>query len=273
MSASPMICNLCGEEITRSYWAYDDGTVVCSWCERHRKKCEMCGKPVSKYYYVLDNHVLCIHCYKKSDTCDSCGKLLIGKYTVFDDRYKICGSCHEKRTSYNITLTEARMLVHYQDIEIGRKMLMRTSSYLCIMAFSTTINRLSSLLTLRSRCKLNYVSDSYYFCSREIRYLRNAIISPVEAIAKGVGNCGVKSALLASLLKCYGLRVSVCTTENHVFVIAFYPSAPKEYRMFQQKRRRDGTSWGDWIGMDPASNCIFGRLPRQDFTQIYEHPV
>jgi hypothetical protein len=98
-------------------------------------------------------------------------------------------------------------------------------------------------------------------------------LSPVEAITKGIGNCTAKSALLASLLKCNGFRVSICVTDDHVFVITYYPLAPKQYKMFKPRWRRDGTNWTNWIGMDPASNCIFGRLPKQDFTKINEYSV
>ena len=266
-------CHLCGGFITGSYWVYDDDTVVCSWCEHNRKKCETCGKPIAGHYYAWDNHVLCEECYENSERCDSCGYPLIGTYKVFEDQYRICSSCYAKRTKYDITLSEARELVNYRDVEVGRRLLRRKPPYLCIMAFASTISRLSNLLNWRSSTRLRYTSNSYYLCSRELKYLRNTNISPVEAIIKGVGNCAVKSALLASLLKCRGLKLSVCKTENHVFVITYYPSAPKEYIVFKPSRRRDGTNWADWIGMDPASNCIFGRLPEKDFTRIREHSV
>ena len=268
-----LACDLCGEVINGSYWVYDDNTVVCSWCEQKRKKCEICGKPITRYYYAWDNHVLCECCYENSDICDSCGNPIIATYKVFEDKYKICSSCYAKKTKYDVTLSEARELVNYEDIDLGRSLLRRMPPYLCIMTFSTTISRLSHLLRRRSYSKIEYISNSYYFCSREIKYLRKTSISPVEAIVRGVGNCAVKSALLASLLKRYGSRVSICTTKNHVFVITYYPSAPKEYRVFRPRQRRDETNWADWIGMDPASNCIFGRLPERDFTQIREHSV
>lgn len=273
MPFSSKVCDICGEALTGCYWVYEDNTVVCSWCKQNRKKCEICGKPISGHYYSWDNHVLCEYCYEDTQACYACGRPLIGKYIQFNDGDKICSYCYSKRTEYNITISEARKLVNYTDIEIGQKLLKQKPSFLCVMDFSITMKRLSNLLKLKSSAKLNYMSNSYYFCSREIRYMQNTEISPVEAIIKGVGNCSVKSALLASLLKCYSLTVRVCTTNDHAFVITYFPSAPKEYRMFRSSRKSDGTSWADWIGMDPASECIFGRLPEKDFTRFEEHVV
>lgn len=214
MTGLSLRCHLCGAVITGSYWVYDDDTVVCNWCEHNRKKCEVCGKPIAGHYYAWRNHVLCEGCYANSEKCDSCGYPIIGSYRVFDDQYRICSECYAKRTKYDITLSEARELVNHRDVEIGRSLLRRRPQFLCIMAFASTISRLSNLLDWRSSTRLRYMSNSYYFCSREIKYLKNTNISPVEAIVRGVGNCAVKSALLASLLKCNGLKLSVCERER-----------------------------------------------------------
>ena len=92
-------CHLCGRKVhkARVYrWHGDDGPglVVCSSCEAHQPRCQVCDMPVAS---ALVRDGLCPTCRAGTPTCKACGEPVGSSLVRIGDDGPYCESCHQTR--------------------------------------------------------------------------------------------------------------------------------------------------------------------------------
>lgn len=254
-------CSICS--VPMGKYVYYGNKKFCQKCNYHAKHCEICKIPLGKHH-ELNLKYYCPECYSQYPKCSVCNNIANSYFEM--EGIITCKECEKELTNYNLTLKIARSALNNNDILKGKKLLIKVHQpHLCNVSNFGTIQKISKFISGYAKSDFEYAKECYYLCRNEIKYFREARWNPIECITTGKGNCSSKSGLLSSLLKARSIKVDFCEIPNHVFVVAHLPKMPKWCRMFAPKQRNDGSNWTEWLGMDPASNYMIGRMPKRNF--------
>lgn len=92
-----LICNLCGQKISGTYYRSPNGDIYCDRCWSSHTVCSQCGKLVT-YTTEVNGMKLCRDCYAKLERCSLCGKPLVGTYMQFPNLgLKVCAQCQDDK--------------------------------------------------------------------------------------------------------------------------------------------------------------------------------
>ena len=246
-----------------------------------RLLCDSCFYPIDEtYYQSQDGTVTCSSCYVQK-ICFECGDE-IHSYVSYRSLI-LCNECNQTLTQGCINLDDCKEYITEYDLEEGRELRENTGidPYLIDQSNSFTIRKVAELIlsitslhdnldTIRSISQdctklsmviYDYIREAYLLTCNELKYSKGLFLSPVETLDFGSGNCSSKSALLASLLKTIGLSVRIYTIPKHCFVAVRYPIDRLETKNFNKYSLGDGS----FIGLDPASNQPFKKMPESIF--------
>ncbi|MDD5090539.1 MAG: hypothetical protein PHQ23_06440 [Candidatus Wallbacteria bacterium] len=103
--SSDPVCSICGARITSDYFKYTlsgsgEEIIVCADCQTKAIKCSICGIPLGKQVFNLDDRQYCSQCFYKvlsRPVCGLCNKRIPGNYTTYTaagrDILHVCESC------------------------------------------------------------------------------------------------------------------------------------------------------------------------------------
>ncbi|HBZ00457.1 MAG TPA: hypothetical protein DEO84_03950 [candidate division Zixibacteria bacterium] len=90
-------CQLCGRDISGTYFKSTSGEVYCESCWKSHSVCSQCGKLVLSTIAVNGAN-LCRDCYARMERCSLCGEPLVGNYTQYLKLgLKVCSKCEREK--------------------------------------------------------------------------------------------------------------------------------------------------------------------------------
>jgi len=90
-------CDLCGNEISGTYYQISDGRIFCNNCWTSNKICDLCGQ-LTRTVINSDGHDYCSSCYAKLERCTLCGNVISGSYVRYPAvNLVVCDRCERER--------------------------------------------------------------------------------------------------------------------------------------------------------------------------------
>lgn len=116
LDCDDLICDVCGEPITRNDYMNHRGTIVCNHCKENLQYCSECGRVIldDDIEYV-NGATLCTRCFERYYIpCDYCGEIHY-RYDMYTAQNGDC-VCENCRDEYFYECVECGELIHRDNV-------------------------------------------------------------------------------------------------------------------------------------------------------------